>query len=54
MKINWVEFKNLKHHENTYYKEGNFENAFTSVAAVALLCGYILPMPRGSIFLILG
>lgn len=46
----WIAYTNLKHREIEAYREGNFENTLNSVAAVAILSGYIKPRGGAIIF----
>ena len=46
----WKTYTDLKHNELVAFKKGNFENALTSVAAVAILSGYIQPRGGAVIF----
>lgn len=46
----WIAYTNLKHNEIEAYREGNFENALSSVAAAAVLSGHIQPRGGAIIF----
>lgn len=46
----WIVYNDLKHLEVSNYRFGNFENALTSVAAIAILSGYIQPRGGAVIF----